>query len=172
MHSFFICLFLPSLPSSCLTRLCTIHIIPIPVPCRGELQGARFESLDNSPMYDNPGGAYQLWNSTTLRMQLYVCANSLTSTCVFVNSRTLLGGLLHCRYADVRCIIDDVITYLQIRHRTDGCHCCGMRIACRDCRHSWVQARCCAIATTSSLPRCIDDKQDVERSLQNLCKRK
>lgn len=37
----------------------------------GQLQGARFESLDNSPMYDNPGGAYQLWNSTTLRMQLY-----------------------------------------------------------------------------------------------------
>jgi hypothetical protein len=37
----------------------------------GSLQGARFESLDNSPMYDPPGGQYQFWNSTTHRMQLY-----------------------------------------------------------------------------------------------------
>jgi hypothetical protein len=36
----------------------------------GELQGARFESLDNSPMYDAPPG-YQLWNASTHRMELY-----------------------------------------------------------------------------------------------------
>jgi len=34
------------------------------------LQGARFESLDNSPMYDAPPG-YQLWNATTHRMNLF-----------------------------------------------------------------------------------------------------
>eukprot|EP00041_Stephanoeca_diplocostata_P029430 m.868267 g.868267 ORF g.868267 m.868267 type:complete len:949 (-) comp23560_c0_seq2:326-3172(-) len=37
----------------------------------GRLQGARFESLDNSPMYDSPGGNYTFWNTSTLRMQVY-----------------------------------------------------------------------------------------------------
>ena len=37
----------------------------------GGLQGARFESLDNSPMYDDPGGGYNFWDSATHRMQLY-----------------------------------------------------------------------------------------------------
>ena len=37
----------------------------------GQLQGARFESLDNSPMYDTPTAGYPLWNSTTHKMQLY-----------------------------------------------------------------------------------------------------
>jgi len=33
------------------------------------LAAARYESgLDNSPMYDNPGGNYTLWDSTTQRM--------------------------------------------------------------------------------------------------------
>ena len=36
----------------------------------GQMQGARFESLDNSPMYDAPDG-YSLWNSTSHRMRLY-----------------------------------------------------------------------------------------------------
>ena len=37
----------------------------------GQLQGARFESLDNSPMYDDPGGGYVWWNASTYRMNLY-----------------------------------------------------------------------------------------------------
>ena len=38
----------------------------------GKLQGARFESLDNSPMYDSPpGGNYTFWNSSIHRMELY-----------------------------------------------------------------------------------------------------
>ena len=36
----------------------------------GKLQGARFESLDNSPMYDPPDG-YSIWNATTHRMNIY-----------------------------------------------------------------------------------------------------
>lgn len=36
----------------------------------GQLQGARFESLDNSPMYDPPVN-YSLWDSETKRMRLY-----------------------------------------------------------------------------------------------------
>jgi len=35
------------------------------------LQGARFESLDNSPMYDAPDPTYSLWNQSTYRMRLY-----------------------------------------------------------------------------------------------------
>ena len=37
----------------------------------GGLQGARFESLDNSPMYDAPTG-YSMWNATSQRMRLCV----------------------------------------------------------------------------------------------------
>ena len=36
----------------------------------GQLQGARFESLDNSPMYDPPTN-YSMWDSGTQRMRLY-----------------------------------------------------------------------------------------------------
>ena len=49
----------------------------------GELQGARFESLDNSPMYDDPGGGYVWWNASTYRMNLYdvgqVCTSQISS---------------------------------------------------------------------------------------------
>ena len=37
----------------------------------GQLQGARFESLDNSPMYDAPDTEYEMFNATTYRMRLY-----------------------------------------------------------------------------------------------------
>lgn len=36
----------------------------------GALQGARFESLDNSPMYDAPTG-YELWDPVAYRMRLF-----------------------------------------------------------------------------------------------------
>jgi hypothetical protein len=47
----------------------------------GQLQGARFESLDNSPMYDDPGGGYSWWNASTYRMNLYDVGQVRTIRC-------------------------------------------------------------------------------------------
>ena len=59
----------------------------------GQMQGARFESLDNSPMYDAPDG-YSLWNSTSHRMRLYDVGQSsaLVAECeALAEIATMLG---------------------------------------------------------------------------------
>lgn len=61
----------------------------------GKLQGARFESLDNSPMYDSPpGGNYTFWNSSIHRMELYDVGQSaaIVSEC---NALAELAELLN-----------------------------------------------------------------------------
>eukprot|EP00935_MAST-01C_sp_MAST-1C-sp1_P000797 g797.t1 len=65
----------------------------------GNLQGARFESLDNSPMYDAPDG-YSLWDNATHRMRLYDVGQSaaIVAEC---EALAAIAGLIGGHDADV-----------------------------------------------------------------------
>jgi hypothetical protein len=58
----------------------------------GQLQGARFESLDKSPMYDSPAG-YNIWNATTHRMRVYDIGQS-AAVVAECEALSIIAGLL------------------------------------------------------------------------------